>query len=437
MLVDEVKITVQAGDGGNGCMSFRREKFIPRGGPNGGDGGHGGDIVFKADPNVQTLVDFIYRPLFRGRHGVHGKGKNQYGRDVEPMVVLVPVGTRVFLENGELMADLSRIGQEIVVAKGGRGGRGNASFATSTRQAPHMAEKGEPGEKRVLKLELSLIADVGIVGFPNAGKSTLLSRVTHAKPKIADYPFTTLEPQLGVVKMHGGRSFVMADVPGLIEGAHTGKGLGIQFLRHLERTRILLHLVELPEAKTLADIDKRIKVIRKELESHHPKFLKVPQVLVLTKTDAFTDKTKLHTWTEKLRKKWGKIALISAVTGEGIPELLETVWAGLQSVSTVPPLEVVTAEETEPTVYEGKKRFKIHEAEGAFYVEGAEIRKWVAMTDFENRDAVERFHRILSRMGVIRELKKLGLLDGRTVYCEGEEMTYREERERKRRGGRS
>ncbi len=430
MLIDEAKITVEAGNGGNGCMSFRREKYIPRGGPNGGDGGRGGDVRLEARSDVQTLVDLLYQPQYRARHGEHGKGKNMHGRDAEAVVVRVPVGTRVFDADGTLLADLDHEGALFTPVKGGRGGRGNASFTTSTRQAPRLAEKGEPGEKKELRLELSLLADVGIVGYPNAGKSTLLSRVTHARPKIADYPFTTLVPQLGVVKLTDGRSFVLADVPGLIEGAHLGKGLGIRFLRHLERTRLLLHLVELPEAGDLRELGKRVKTIRRELEAHHSRLARLPQVLVLSKVDAFPDRRKLGGWIRKLSPKWGRICVISAVTGEGIPELMEAAWAGLKRADAAPP-EAETVHPGE-THYRASRRFTVKMVDGDVRVDGAEIRKWVAMTDLESRDALERFHKILTRMGVTRELKRLGVREGDTVFCGDVEMTYREERGRQR-----
>jgi GTP-binding protein len=429
VLIDEARITVEAGDGGNGCMSFRREKYIPRGGPDGGDGGRGGDVVLEARTDVQTLVDLTYQPLYRARHGEHGRGKKMHGRDSEPVTVRVPVGTRVFAGDGSLLADLDREGARLTAVRGGRGGRGNASFATPTRQAPRLAEKGEPGEKRELRLELSLLADVGIVGYPNAGKSTLLSRVTAARPKIADYPFTTLEPQLGVVKLTDGRSFVMADVPGLIEGAHLGRGLGIRFLKHLERTRLLIHLVELPEAGTLTELQRRVRTIRREMEAHHPRLARIPQLLVLSKADAFPDRRKLATWVRKLAPRWGKIGVLSAVTGEGVPELMEAVWRGLAAAREMPD-PASGPEGRRETVHRAERRFTVDRVEGVLRVEGPEVRKWTAMTDMDSRDAVERFHRILQRMGVIRELKRLGVREGDTVFCGDVEMTYREERRR-------
>ena len=286
MIIDEVEIQIEAGAGGNGCISFRREKYVPRGGPNGGNGGRGGDVFLEARTDVSTLVDFLYHPLFRAKHGEHGKGKNMHGKDSPQITIRVPIGTLVKDQNQNVVVDMDHEGMIFLIAKGGRGGRGNATFATSTQQAPRLAEKGEPGEIKTLHLELKLLADVGIVGFPNAGKSTLLSRITHATPKIADYPFTTLEPQLGVVELSESRSFVLADVPGLIEGASSGKGLGIRFLKHLERTRLLLHLVDLSNVTSLKELETRIKIINRELKGHSPQFLKMPQILVLTKTDA-------------------------------------------------------------------------------------------------------------------------------------------------------
>lgn len=420
MIIDEVVITVEAGKGGDGCIGFRREKYVPKGGPDGGDGGRGGDIFLEARTDVNTLVDFTYRPLYRAHHGVHGKGKKQHGRNVEPVIVRVPVGTLVWNEKGELVVDMDRDGMRFLIARGGRGGRGNATFATATQQAPRLAEKGEPGEIKVLRLELRMLADVGVVGFPNAGKSTLLSRVTQARPKIADYPFTTLEPQLGVVRLSGDRSFVMADVPGLIEGASDGKGLGIKFLRHLERTQVLLHLVELASLTTFTELEGRIKTIQKELKRHSPKFLKIPQVLVLTKVDAVPDDKYLK-WVEKLQAKKSEVHVISAVTGRGLKEMLEAVWDRLTQVRNTPvPVSQVPVKE----VYQAKTRFTVEKREGAFHVTGAEITKWVAMTRFEFRDSLERFHKILGKMGVLKELKRQGAKEGDIVYFDDHEMIY-------------
>src|SRR5436309_1305782 len=271
MFIDEAKIRVKAGDGGNGCMAFRREKFVPRGGPSGGDGGHGGDIVMESSERHNTLVHFRFNPEYTGERGRHGEGSNCTGRDGEPIVLKVPVGTIVYDKNtGEAVHDFSKADERIVVAHGGRGGRGNQHFATSTHQAPREHEPGKPGEERVLKLELKLLADVGLVGYPNVGKSTLISRISAARPKIADYPFTTLEPNLGVVAVGDAKdevSFVVADIPGLIEGAHTGSGLGTQFLRHIERTRLLVHLVDVSDSSGRQNVAKDVEVILGELAS--------------------------------------------------------------------------------------------------------------------------------------------------------------------------
>ncbi len=420
MIVDEVTITVEGGSGGNGCLSFRREKFIPRGGPDGGNGGRGGNVFLEARTDVGTLVDFIYQPIYGAKHGVHGKGKNMHGQNAEDVTVRVPVGTMVYDENHDLIVDMDRDGMRFLIAKGGRGGRGNTTFTTATQQAPKLAEIGEPGEKKILRLELKLLADVGIVGFPNAGKSTLLSRVTHATPKIADYPFTTLEPQLGVVRLSEGRSFVLADIPGLIEGASQGKGLGVKFLKHLERTKLLIHMVELATLTTFAELEKRIKTIRNELKQHSEKFLSMPQILVLSKADSAASPSYTD-WVKKLEKKGTRVFVISAVTGAGLQGLLEELWKDLSKIreeeKSKPPV-------VEEKIYQAKVRYKVEKVGEAFYVTGPEIKKWVAMTNFDNFDATERFYRILKRMGVIKELKKLGVKRGDKVFCEDLELDF-------------
>lgn len=420
MIVDEARITVEAGMGGNGCLSFRREKYIPRGGPDGGNGGRGGDIILEARNDVNTLVDFIYHPLYRANHGVHGKGKNMHGKDSPEIIVRVPVGTLVWDDKHELIVDMNVDGMRYLIAKGGRGGRGNTTFATSTQQAPRLAEKGEPGEIKVLRLELKLLADVGIVGFPNAGKSTLLSRVTHAHPKIADYPFTTLEPHLGVVRLSEGRSFVLADVPGLIEGASQGKGLGIKFLKHLERTKLLIHLVELATLTNFSELEKRIKIIRNELKLHSLKLSKIPQLLVLTKVDAVSNQP-YEEWVDKLRKRKTETLVISAVSGLGLNLLLEEIWKLLIKIKSK---EMKTKKDPEEILYQARARFSVKKEDDVFFVLGPEIKKWVAMTNFNTPDAVERFYKILKRMGVIKELKRQGVQEGMTIFCEEEEMVF-------------
>ncbi len=325
MFIDEAKIKVIAGNGGHGVVSFRREKFVPKGGPDGGDGGKGGDVIVRADHNLQTLLDFRYRRIFKAKSGKHGQGSQKTGKSGEDVVIRVPCGTVVKdAETGDVLADLVNDGQQAVIARGGKGGRGNAHFATPTKRTPRFAEEGKPGEQREIILELKLIADVGLVGMPNAGKSTLLSRLSAAKPKIADYPFTTLSPNLGIVSYKEHLSFVMADIPGLIEGAHQGKGLGLKFLRHIERTRVLAYLIDINSK----DIFAEFVSLRRELEEYNPKLVEKPSLLVLTKIDLKTDDENLNL--EKF-KKWNlPVVSISSVTGAGLEDLKKQLWDLLQ-----------------------------------------------------------------------------------------------------------
>src|SRR5271169_1851504 len=324
MFVDEAKIRVKAGDGGNGCVAFRREKFVPRGGPSGGDGGRGGDVIMESSERHNTLVHFRFNPEYKAERGRHGEGSNKTGREGESIVLKVPVGTIVYDEmTGEVVHDFSGPDERIVIARGGRGGRGNARFATSTHQAPREHEEGRPGEERTLRLELKLLADVGLVGYPNVGKSTLISRISAARPKIADYPFTTLQPNLGVVAVGDAKnevSFVVADIPGLIEGAHTGAGLGIQFLRHIERTRLLVHLVDVSDSSGRPDVAKDVEVILGELGSFGAHLEEKPMIMAASKIDA-VNKDKLSTLKRYCKKHKLKLYEISAVTGKGIEEL--------------------------------------------------------------------------------------------------------------------
>lgn len=330
MLVDVARVHVLGGDGGRGCSSFRREKFVPKGGPNGGDGGQGGDVWFEVDPHVRTLLDCRERPRYGAQHGRAGSGNNRTGADGDDLVVRLPPGTVVKnVEGGEVLADLVRPGDRVRVARGGHGGRGNARFATPTHQAPRRADPGEKGEERWLELELKLIADVGIVGLPNAGKSTLLSRVTRAHPRIAAYPFTTLEPNLGIVALDEERQFVAADVPGLIEGAHEGRGLGIQFLRHLERTRMLLLLVDV----TGESPSREAAVVLNELTSYSEALAAKPRVTVLTKADLLPEDA--HADAPR-RAGLPEAALVSAHTGLGMRALMESLWALLPKVPVEP-----------------------------------------------------------------------------------------------------
>jgi GTP-binding protein len=330
MFVDEADIHVKAGNGGRGCLSFRREKFVPRGGPDGGNGGAGGSVYLVADPHRNTLVHFRFNPEFTAQRGGHGEGSNRHGRNGRALDVPVPVGTTVHerrAETGELVeiADLTEVGQRVLVAKGGRGGLGNAHFATATNRAPRKTQPGESGEERDLRLTLKLLADVGLVGFPNAGKSTLIARVSAARPKIAAYPFTTLTPHLGVVTLSDDRSFVVADVPGLIEGAHAGHGLGHQFLRHIERTKVLIHLVDVSGASGRNPVDD-FETIRRELELYDRRILDKPQVVAANKIDAVDDPARVTALGRRAKKLHLPFFRVSAVTGEGVPALLEALW---------------------------------------------------------------------------------------------------------------
>ncbi len=337
MFVDEVDIHVEAGDGGRGCLAFRREKFVPRGGPSGGDGGQGGSVYVVASAHINTLINFRFHPEFSAQRGAHGQGSNCTGKGGDDLELPVPIGTLVYEKTGEpgeprrLLADLAEEGQRVLVARGGRGGLGNARFATSTNRAPRKVQPGEPGEIKDLRLELKLLADVGLVGFPNAGKSTLIARVSAARPKIADYPFTTLTPNLGVVRLSDDRSFVVADVPGLIEGAHRGAGLGHQFLRHLERTKVLVHLVDVSGASG-RDPAQDLETVRRELQLFQPALAAKPQLVAANKLDA-VDPAEADDRVAALEKRAGELNLpffrISGATGAGVAELLEAMWRRL------------------------------------------------------------------------------------------------------------
>jgi GTP-binding protein len=343
IFIDEARIHVRAGDGGNGCVSFRREKYVPKGGPDGGDGGDGGNVIIQASKQMKTLLDFQYRKHYRAENGSHGKGANKHGKRGKDIVLRVPCGTTVRdTSAGEFLRDLVRANEQIVIAKGGKGGKGNAAFATSTNQAPRIAQPGKAGEERDLELELKLIADIGLVGLPNAGKSTLISKISAARPRIAEYPFTTLSPVLGIVRMRGREfsgSIVVADIPGLIEGAHTGKGLGVQFLRHIERTQTLAFLIEC----TSEDLKRDYQVLMNELHLYNTTLLEKPRLIVVTKLDLAD--SRLRKKLRVMRFQDGvPTCLISAVTGEGIPELLEVFEKLLEkerSAGTIPQPEAV------------------------------------------------------------------------------------------------
>jgi GTP-binding protein len=342
MFVDDVGIRVSAGDGGRGCLSFRREKFVPRGGPDGGDGGNGGSVYIVAAPKKNTLVDFRFHPEFHARRGQHGQGANKTGASGSDLEIEVPIGTLVFEEAADgsrtLLADLASAGDRVLVAKGGRGGRGNARFVSSTNRAPRRTEPGEPGEEKSLHLELKLVADAGLIGFPNAGKSTMISRISAARPKIADYPFTTLVPNLGVVRLSDDRSFVVADVPGLIKGASTGHGLGHRFLRHIERTKVLVHLVDVSGASGRDPVED-FDTIREELRLFDEQVFAKPQLTVATKLDALDEPERLERLEAHVRNLGQPFFRVSAVTGEGLPPLLEAMWQAIDAGRSATPAE--------------------------------------------------------------------------------------------------
>ncbi|PZN08791.1 MULTISPECIES: GTPase ObgE [Thermaerobacter] len=425
--VDEAEIYVEGGTGGNGAVSFRREKYVPRGGPDGGDGGRGGDVVLVVDPSLTTLADLRYRRHYRAGRGGHGEGGNRQGRRGDDCYVRVPPGTVVRdRDTGAVLADLADPGQRVVVARGGRGGRGNARFATPQRQAPRFAERGEPGERRWLKLELRLLADVGLVGWPNAGKSSLLARISAARPKVAAYPFTTLAPNLGVVHRGPGRSFVVADIPGLIEGAHQGVGLGHEFLRHIQRTRVLIYVVD-AAATEGRDPRQDLATLRDELHAYEPALLERPGVVAANKVDLPTAAEHLSRLEEAARR-WGLEMLpVSAATGEGIDRLLDRVEALLARAPAPQPLPAEARK-----VYRAgpdPRRIEVRrEPDGAWTLHGPLLDRWVAMTDFANEEAVRWLLRRMERLGAEEALRAAGARNGDTVRLGPMELLLGDER---------
>lgn len=419
MFLDEVNITVTGGKGGNGVTSFRREKYVPRGGPDGGDGGRGGHVIFKVDEGLNTLSSFRNRKVFKAQSGGSGSGGNRTGKDGEDLIIPVPPGTVVFnAEQRTILADLTEDGEEFIAARGGKGGRGNARFASSTKQVPRHSELGTPGEENQLRLELKLLAEVGLVGLPNAGKSTLLSRVSNSQPKIADYPFTTLAPFLGVVDWKD-KSMVWADLPGLIEGAHKGVGLGHQFLRHVERTRVLLYVLDGSGFSGEEPLD-AFKQVREELKNYRKDLSKRQALVAVNKSDLPETRERWAGVKENLEKQGFKVVAISAATGAGIEELCEKVYTELQNAPQ-PKLEKPL--ETEKILKEGSP-FSIKKEGEVFVVFGGEAEKKITTTNFDNEESVRNLLSFLQKKGLYEALKNEGIQEGDTVRIGPMEFDY-------------
>lgn len=418
MFVDQVKIYVKAGNGGDGMVAFRREKFVPNGGPAGGDGGKGADVVFVVDEGLRTLVDFRFKRIFKAEHGEHGMSKSMHGRGAEDLVVKVPQGTIVKdIDTGEIIADLVAHGQRAVIAKAGRGGRGNKRFATPANPAPELSENGEPGQERNVQLELKVLADVGLVGFPSVGKSTLLSVVSAARPKIAAYHFTTIVPNLGMVDAGDGRSFVMADLPGLIEGASQGVGLGHQFLRHIERTRVIVHVIDMSGSEGRVPYEDYM-AINNELEQYNLRLMERPQIIVANKMDMPDAEENLNEFKTKIAEDI-PVFPISAVTKTGLRELLLAIADKLETTPEFPLNEILEQEDEDTVLYKyvaDEPDFEIsREPDGTFVLSGAKIERLFTMTNFERDASISRFARQLRAMGVDEALRKRGAKDGDIV----------------------
>jgi len=415
--IDKVKVTLVAGAGGNGKLSFRHEKFVDKGGPDGGDGGHGGDIILKASRNQNTLAAYRFHKEIRAKSGDSGGKTRMHGRSAKHSILPVPVGTMATNKAGEIVADLVEDGQEVIVAKGGKGGFGNAHFVSSRRQAPNFAEKGEPGEETELLLELKMIADVGLVGLPNAGKSTLLSKLSNARPEIADYPFTTLTPNLGVVDIDKESSILMADIPGLIEGAADGKGLGHDFLRHIERTAVILHLIDAYND----DIPTVYKTIREELKAYQPDLVKRPEVIALTKIEGLDDEivADLTKQLKKVATKKAQIFAISSQAGTGLKPMLFAISDQVKAVrEKAKPAEddnklpVIKLTDTSDA-------YQVVKEDDIFIVSGERIEKFARRTDFESEEGVQRLRDIMRRAGILHELVRSGIEAGQTIQIKG------------------
>ncbi len=422
MFVDKARIFLKAGKGGDGCVSFRREKYVPAGGPDGGDGGRGGDIIFEASEGLRTLMDFRYKTKYVAENGENGKNKKRFGRDGKNLILKVPTGTIVRDEKTNLIiADLIEHEQRATIVKGGKGGRGNVHFATSTRQAPNFAESGNFSEERWIILELKLIADVGLIGFPNVGKSTILSVVTKAKPKIADYHFTTLTPNLGVVEMNQ-KNFILADIPGLIENAHEGVGLGLDFLRHIERTKLLVHVVDISGIEGRNPIDD-FKTINRELEKYSSKLAQKPQIIAANKIDLIRSEEVIVRFKQIMKKEGYEVFPISAATHKGIEELIRFVAKKLDEIQHDPIREEITFESD--SISEGdQNRVFVYKENDYYAIEGKRIEKLFNSTNFKDIDSLRYFQNFLKKIGVIEQLKELGIEEGDTVKIFDFEFEY-------------
>ncbi len=414
MFIDKVKIYVKAGDGGHGAVSFRREKYVAAGGPDGGDGGRGGNVVFRIDEGSNTLLAFRYKRKFVAQNGDNGKGEKFHGRSGDDVIISVPPGTLIRdAESGKIIKDMSE-NEDFIVCRGGRGGWGNRHFATPTRQIPRFAKNGTKGEERELVLELKMLADVGLIGFPNVGKSSILSRISAAKPKIADYHFTTLSPNLGVVRVGEGKGFVAADIPGLIEGASEGAGLGHAFLRHVDRCRLLLHVVDVSGSEGRDPIED-IKTINSELESYAPELALRPQIFVANKTDVLEEGTDLSAFESYIDSLGCKLLYVSAATGENLDELVKIT---SQALSELPPLRLYEAEilpEERQSYGASEKVTEIRQENGVYYVEGEWLLNLMGQINFDDYESLSFFQRVLSKSGVIAMLEEKGAVDGDTI----------------------
>lgn len=417
MFVDQTKIYVKGGDGGNGAVAFRREKYVPLGGPAGGDGGRGANVIFEVNEGLRTLMDFRYQRHFKADRGEHGMSKNMHGKNANDMIVKVPPGTIVMdEETKEVIADLVEHGQRAVIAKGGRGGRGNSRFATPANPAPELSENGEPGQERTILLELKLLADVGLVGFPSVGKSTLLSVVSAARPKIADYHFTTIVPNLGMVETEDSRSFVLADLPGLIEGAHQGVGLGHQFLRHIERTRVIIHVIDMASMEG-RDPYEDFVTINNELKEYNLRLTERPQIIVANKMDMPESEENLKKFKEQVNEEY-PIFPVSAVTRTGLRDLLFAVADKIEETPEFPLMEEEEEVGTHRVLYKHESEYDFvitREPNGSFVVTGSKLEKLFKMTDFSRDESVRRFSRQLRGMGIDEALRQKGAKDGDTV----------------------